>query len=128
MPIKLYSLSILSNENINEIVFQYNNSKLIEWEHMRSMFTLHNEFYGFQIQSTKNYPQFSQDNNNCKQIRIYRKYLTAYNNYPAFLTEEELLLFSVMSLVLGKENVKYYKSFSSALSTSPNTNVNFINI
>ena len=121
-------MSILTKQNIDEIVFQYNNSKPIEWESIHSVFSLQNIFCGFSIKSTKAYSVFILENNNCRQIKIYKKYLTAFNNYPSLLIEEELLLFSIMCLVLGKENVKYYKSFSSALSTSPNTNVSFINI
>lgn len=48
-----------------------------------------------------------------------KKYLVSYCNIPAFLVEEELLLFKTMQFILGKENVTYYTSYGEAKMASP---------
>lgn len=127
MPIKLSSISILLKEDIQEIVLQYNTNKLKDSENLCVLYSPQNICIGFKIQSSS-LGKFQSVGQYTKQMRFYGKYLTPYNNYPSFSPEEETLLFNTMCRVLGKEHVNYYKSFSNAITSSPNTNIQFVNI
>ena len=128
MPIKITSPSIISEQDIEDIVYQYNQNKLVNWEEITALYTREEIFCGFKLQQSPLVKRGIYVENEFKQIRFYGKYLTAYNNYPPFTAEEEQLLFTIMRIVLGKENVNYYKTFSSAVSCSPTTNITLINI
>jgi len=128
MPIKITSPSIISEQDIEDIVYQYNQNKPIKLEEIKALYTKDLTFCGFKLQQSTFARHGVYVENEFKQIRFYGKYLTAYNNYPPFTAEEEQLLFTVMRIVLGKENVNYYKTFSSAVSYSPTTNITLINI
>jgi hypothetical protein len=54
------------------------------------------------------------------------KYLVTYFNKPGFTEEEKVLLFKVMRLVLGKENVSYYNTYGDAKKDSPSIKDNFM--
>jgi hypothetical protein len=128
MPIKITSLSIISNEDIEDIIYNYNKNKPVNWEELRALYTKELTLCGFKLQQSTFAKRSTYVENEFKQIRFYGKYLTAYNNYPPFTAEEEQLLFTVMRIILGKDNVNYYKTFSSAVSYSPTTNITLINI
>lgn len=58
-----------------------------------------------------------------KQLRWNRNILVSYYNYPGFSPEEESRLFHAMSVVLGRENVRHYETFSAALLASPSVRI-----
>lgn len=58
-----------------------------------------------------------------KQLRWNRNILVSYYNYPGFSPEEESRLFNAMSVVLGRENVIHFETFSAALLASPSVRI-----
>ena len=83
--------------------------------------------FGLRIASSK--PNYSYSNGTYKYMRWQMKTLSSMYNYPSFSIEEEVLLFRIMRVVMGKENVSYYRTYDQAIKHSPSFNhITFSNL
>ena len=118
MPIKVAKHKITQNE-IKDIIEFYNANK------PQSETTL--QYFSCKEGGFRLVPIGSRDTyrttNLHKQLRWYRNVLVSYYNYPGFSEEEEQLLFQAMSITLGPQNVKHYKAFSIAITSSPSIKI-----
>lgn len=55
-----------------------------------------------------------------KQIRFHNNILVSYYNFPGFSDSEEWRLYLAIVYSIGRENVKWYNSYSGAIISSPN--------
>jgi hypothetical protein len=129
MSIKI-ALSSISSQDIEDILFHYNTIKPANSGVLENLVC--NEG-GFRIVPppcntvvNKSDP-YGTANKGAREIRWNSgKYLVTYFNKPGFTEEEKVLLFKVMRLVLGKENVSYYKTYGDAKKDSPSIKDNFM--
>jgi hypothetical protein len=129
MSIKI-ALSSISSQDIEDILFHYNNLKPANSGVLENLVC--NEG-GFRIVPppcntvvNKSDP-YGTANKMARELRWNSgKYLVTYFNRPGFTEEEKVLLFKVMRLVLGKENVSYYKTYGDAKKDSPSIKDNFM--
>lgn len=125
MTIKLI-LNNISKEEIENIIEYYNTIKPPNFGKLDTFVCKEG---GFQIKPnlvTNNnlfIGNFLEENKKNRQLRFNRRYLVSYCNIPSFYKEEEYLLYKSMQFVLGKENISYYESYSSALLDSPNIKI-----
>lgn len=112
MTIKV-TLNLINKEDIEKILYYYNELKTNNDEYLDTIICKEG---GFQLLPYNKNNLFKY---NSKQLRWNNKYLVSYSNYNQFNKEEENLLFKVLRLVLGKENVLFYNSYSDALLSSP---------
>lgn len=112
MTIKV-TLNIINKEDIEKILYYYNELKTNNDEYLD---VINCKEGGFQLLPKSQNKLLKYKS---KQLRWNNKYLVSYSNYNEFNKEEEVLLFKVMSLVLGKENVLIYNSYSDAKLSSP---------
>ena len=129
MSIKI-ALSSISNQDIEDILMHYNKLKPANSGVLENLVC--NEG-GFRIVPppcdtvlNKSDP-YGTANKRVRELRWNSgKYLVTYFNKPGFTEEEKVLLFKVMRLVLGKENVSYYKTYGDAKKDSPSIKDNFM--
>jgi hypothetical protein len=129
MSIKI-ALSSISSQDIEDILFHYNTLKPANSGVLENLVC--NEG-GFRIVPppcntvvNKSDP-YGTANKRARELRWNSgKYLVTYFNRPGFTEEEKVLLFKVMRLVLGKENVSYYKTYGDAKKDSPSIKDNFM--
>ena len=129
MSIKI-ALSSISSQDIEDILFHYNTIKPANSGVLENLVC--NEG-GFRIVPppcntvvNKSDP-YGTANKRARELRWNSgKYLVTYFNRPGFTEEEKVLLFKVMRLVLGKENVSYYKTYGDAKKDSPSIKDNFM--
>ena len=112
MTIKV-TLNLINKDDNEKILQYYNELKTNNDEYLDIIICKEG---GFQLVP---YNQNKSVKYNSKQLRWNNNYLVSYSNYNQFNKEEENLLFKVMRLVLGKENVLLYNSYSDALLSSP---------
>jgi len=124
------ALSSISSQDIEDILFHYNTIKPANSGVLENLVC--NEG-GFRIVPppcntvvNKSDP-YGTANKRARELRWNSgKYLVTYFNRPGFTEEEKVLLFKVMRLVLGKENVSYYKTYGDAKKDSPSIKDNFM--
>jgi hypothetical protein len=124
------ALSSISSQDIEDILFHYNTLKPANSGVLENLVC--NEG-GFRIVPppcntvvNKSDP-YGTANKRARELRWNSgKYLVTYFNRPGFTEEEKVLLFKVMRLVLGKENVSYYKTYGDAKKDSPSIKDNFM--
>ena len=118
MPIKV-ATKYITSEEIQAIIQNYNYNKpttepSIEYlQCSEGGFKLYIGIHEFN-KKYKRYGGYTR-NGPVKQLRWNRNILVSYYNYPGFSPDEELRLFRAMCDILGRENVEYYETFSSAL-------------
>jgi len=112
MTIKV-TLNVINKEDIEKILQYYNELKTNNDEYLDIIICKEG---GFQLLPNNQNKLIKYKS---KQLRWNNKYLVSYCNYNQFNKEEELLLFNVLRLVLGKENVLLYNSYSDAKLSSP---------
>jgi hypothetical protein len=119
MPIKVLVKKI-SKPEIQEILDYYNHLKL---PGEPALGYLSCSEGGFKLDLSmndyiKHYKRYGGRNPPMKQIRWNNNLLVSYYNYPAFSAEEENRLYLAMIHVLGKEKIRFYKTFSDAIISS----------
>jgi len=124
MTIKVL-LNSISKEEIENIIQYYNT---IKPNHFGKLNTVLCKEGGFQILpntivNNDFTNKFMNSNNKNRQLRWNRKYLVSYCNIPCFHKDEENLLYKSLQFILGKENIVYYDSYSSAVLDSPSVKI-----
>lgn len=120
MPIKI-AVNRITSEEIKEILNYYNSHKQIDDANLEY---LNCNEGGFKLtlpikEYVKKYTRNGFQIIHSKQMRWHFNLLVAYYNHPSFNKNEEELLYISMQRVLGRENVKWYDSYSSAITKSP---------
>ncbi len=127
MTIKIAVPSITQKE-IDDIIFHYNAMKPPDFGLLENLICREGGFKIAPKEAAMALPQHNNPFMNQYELEKRRnrelrwnskRYLVSYCNIPAFLVEEELLLFKTMQFILGKENVSYYTSYGEAKMASP---------
>ena len=127
MTIKIAVPSV-SQKEIDDIIFHYNAMKPPDFGLLENLICREGGFKIAPKEATTALPQHTNPFMNQYELEKRRnrelrwnskKYLVSYCNIPAFLVEEEMLLFKTMQFILGKENVTYYTSYGEAKMASP---------
>jgi len=152
MPIKVSSIDLITKENIQDMIYYYNNFRPHDFEPIEMVeykdptrilveIRMETSHYGqrreapqqltskvasppekFGLRIASSKPNYSYSNGTYKYMRWQMKTLSSMYNYPSFSIEEEILLFRIMMFVLGKENVSYYRTYDQAIKHSPSFN------
>jgi len=129
MPIKIFITNI-TKEEILSIIEYYNSTK---HSYEPNLKFLPCKEGGFKLdigidEYIKKYKKYGYYSITIKQIRFYQNILVSYYNYPGFSKSEEWRLYLAISNTIGRENVKWYESFSGALNSNQDVTPSSTNI